>query len=205
MLSLRERLLVRRLKNRDEKAFAELVSTYQNRIYNLVFRMLGDGAEAEDVAQEVFETVFKVIDSFRGDAQLSTWLYRIASNQCKNRIKYLGRRPKAGFADDGENGVPPSAVRGSSAPSPHAVLEGRQLEQAIATALTLLDDEQREVLVLRDLENLSYAEIGAITELPEGTIKSRLHRARMAVKSHLEAAGQVTASGGANHPLGDKE
>src|SRR5947209_10545497 len=92
MISLRERLLLRRLRQRDEKAFQEMVQTYQHKVFSLVFRMLGNREEAEDVAQEVFVTVFKAIDTFRGDSKFSTWLYRIAANQCKNRIKYLGRR-----------------------------------------------------------------------------------------------------------------
>ena len=89
---IRERLLVRRLRERDEGAFHEMVRLYQHKVFNLVFRMIGNREEAEDVAQEVFVTVFKAIDSFRGDSKFSTWLYRIAANQCKNRIKYLGRR-----------------------------------------------------------------------------------------------------------------
>src|SRR5687768_10374102 len=86
--------LVERLKRRDEAAFNELVRLYQVKIFRLVFRMLGDRAEAEDLAQEVFVTVFKSIDGFRGDSKLSTWLYRVATNHCKNRIKYLGRRAR---------------------------------------------------------------------------------------------------------------
>src|SRR5688500_7876176 len=91
-MSLRERLLIRRLRDRDEKAFREIVVEYQDRVYNMSYRMLGNREEAEDVAQEVFITVFKSIDQFRGDSKFSTWLYRIAANTCKNRIKYLARR-----------------------------------------------------------------------------------------------------------------
>src|SRR5215470_17265116 len=91
-MTLRERMLIRRLQQRDERAFEEVVRLYQHKVYNLVYRMIGSREEAEDVAQEVFVTVFKAIDSFRGEAKFSTWLFRIASNQCKNRIKYLGRR-----------------------------------------------------------------------------------------------------------------
>src|SRR5215831_20192318 len=93
-MTLRERLLIRRLQQRDEKAFEEVVRLYQHKVYNLVYRMLGNREEAEDVAQEVFVTVFKAIDSFRGEAKFSTWLYRIAANHCKNRLKYLGRRAR---------------------------------------------------------------------------------------------------------------
>src|SRR5437868_13227376 len=91
-MTIRERLLIRRLQQRDERAFQEVVRLYQHKVYNLVFRFLGNREEAEDLAQEVFVTVFKSIDTFRGDAKFSTWLYRITANHCKNRLKYLGRR-----------------------------------------------------------------------------------------------------------------
>src|SRR5215467_8015529 len=84
-VTLRERVLIRRLQQRDEKAFEEIVRLYQHKVFNLVYRMIGNQEEAEDIAQEVFVTVFKAIDSFRGEAKFSTWLYRIAANHCKNR------------------------------------------------------------------------------------------------------------------------
>src|SRR6478672_2419462 len=87
-----ERSLLRRLRDRDERAFRELVSAHRDRVYNITFRMLGNRAEAEDVAQEVFITVFKTIDTFREESKFSTWLYRVTVNHCKNRIKYLSRR-----------------------------------------------------------------------------------------------------------------
>ena len=87
-----ERTLLRRLRDRDERAFRELVEAHRDRVFNITYRMLGDRAEAEDVAQEVFISVFKTIDSFREEAKFSTWLYRVTVNHCKNRIKYLARR-----------------------------------------------------------------------------------------------------------------
>src|SRR5215207_8867660 len=87
-----ERTLLRRLRDRDERAFRELLEGYRDRVYNITYRMLGNRAEAEDVAQEVFITVFKTIDSFREESKFSTWLYRVTVNHCKNRIKYLARR-----------------------------------------------------------------------------------------------------------------
>ena len=94
MDSKRDRKLVRALRARDEDAFRELVSVYQHKVFNIIYRILNDRQEAEDVAQEVFITVFKHIDQFRGDAKFSTWLYRIATNHARNRIKYLSRRAK---------------------------------------------------------------------------------------------------------------
>src|ERR1700690_647138 len=99
-MSLAERLLIARLKERDGQAFDEIVRLYGDKVFSLVYRMLGNRHEAEDVAQEVFITVFKTVDGFRGEAKFSTWLLRIAANQSKNRIKYLSRRPTDGEIDD---------------------------------------------------------------------------------------------------------
>jgi RNA polymerase sigma-70 factor, ECF subfamily len=189
-MALGERRLIRRLRERDEKAFREMVDTYGDRIYNLTYRMLGNRAEAEDLAQEVFITVFKSIDQFRGDSKFSTWLYRVTANHCKNRIKYLARRHERGKAefddriehDEGSDGP---MVMPRSSPRPDQQLEGAEMELVLQAAIGELDDEQRILVVLRDVEDLSYDEICAITELPEGTVKSRLHRARMALRKKL--------------------
>lgn len=188
--------LVERLKRRDEAAFNELVELYQAKVFRLVLRMIGDRAEAEDVAQEVFVTVFKSIDGFRGDSKLSTWLYRVATNHCKNRIKYLSRRArgqKRELDEIADRDAIESASMTTSAqvPRPDAALEGRQTEQMIQRALGELDEEQRELIVLRDIENLSYEDIQKVTGLPEGTVKSRLHRARLALQERvLELSGK---------------
>ena len=189
LLGIREKLLVRRLQQRDERAFHEMVRLYQHKVFNLVFRMIGNREEAEDVAQEVFVTVFKAIDSFRGDSKFSTWLYRIAANQCKNRIKYLGRRSyqQTGQLEESESQIQaaqPSLLQPHT-DGPEQVLQGRQMETLLQQGIAALDEEHRTLLVLRDVEELSYQEIASIAGLPEGTVKSRIHRARMALKEHL--------------------
>jgi RNA polymerase sigma-70 factor (ECF subfamily) len=142
------------------------------------------------VAQEVFVTVFKAVDTFRGDAKLATWIYRIATNHCKNRLKYLSRRSykSTGELDESAErelaGSPPSAAR-PHVDGPDAVLEGLQLERLVQSGIAALEEEHRVLIVLRDVEDLSYEEIGAITGLAEGTVKSRLHRARLALKEHM--------------------
>ena len=189
-MTLRERMLIRRLQQRDEKAFVEMVRLYQHKVYNLVYRMMGNREEAEDVAQEVFVTVFKSIDSFRGEAKFSTWLYRIAANHCKNRMKYLGRRSykSTGELDEAAEremqDSSPSALR-PHVDGPDAVLEGLQMERLVQDGIAALDEEHRSLIVLRDVEDLSYEEIGAITGLADGTVKSRLHRARLALKDYM--------------------
>ncbi|MSP59038.1 MAG: sigma-70 family RNA polymerase sigma factor [Myxococcales bacterium] len=194
MTMIRERLLIRRLQQREERAFQEVVRLYQHKVWNLVFRMIGSREEAEDIAQEVFVTVFKSIDGFRGDSKLSTWLYRIAANHCKNRMKYLGRRSykTTGELDEAAErelqGAQPSALT-PHLDGPEKVLEGLQMEKLVQEAIALLDEDHRVLVVLRDVEDLSYQEITAITGLAEGTVKSRLHRARMALKDYLAKRG----------------
>ena len=184
-----ERTLLRRLRDRDEHAFRELLEGYRDRVFNITYRMLGNRAEAEDVAQEVFITVFKTIDQFREESKFSTWLYRVAVNHCKNRIKYLARRHDRDRDELDENSqhangaIANVVVRMSQ---PDRALEGVQMEVILQKAIEGLDDDHRIVVVLRDIEDLSIEEICEITGLPDGTVKSRLHRARLARRKKLQ-------------------
>ena len=196
-----EAQFVARLIARDEGAFNELVVTYERRVFVLVFRMLGRREEAEDLAQEVFVQVFKAIDQFRGDSKLSTWIYRIAVNLCKNRVKYLARRHSSS-QDDFEAMADRSPMTGAKGVSvgaisrPDELLEGMQLERAVKAAIAAVDSDFREVLILRDVEDLSYEEIAAVTGLPDGTVKSRIHRGRSQLRALVEKAmGEKVRSG----------
>lgn len=181
--------LVRRLRDRDERAFRELVAEHRDKVFNLTFRMLGNRAEAEDVAQEVFISVFKTIDSFREESKLSTWLYRVTVNHCKNRIKYMARRHQRDQEQLDERTTSAAVSPGASTTGPLArpdrAVEGAQFERVLQTAITSLDEDHRVVVVLRDIEDLSIEEICEITGLPDGTVKSRLHRARLALRKKV--------------------
>jgi RNA polymerase sigma-70 factor, ECF subfamily len=188
-----EAQFVARLVARDESAFNQLVVSYQRRVFALVFRMLGRRDEAEDLAQEVFVQVFKAIDQFRGESKLSTWIYRIAVNLCKNRAKYLSRR-HAGRQDDVDAMAERTAFTSAKGVSvgdvsrPDELVEGMQLEVVVKRAIAQIPAEFREVLILADVEDLSYEEIGIITGLPDGTVKSRIHRARAQLRKRVEEA-----------------
>ncbi|MCA9718301.1 MAG: sigma-70 family RNA polymerase sigma factor [Myxococcales bacterium] len=190
----RDRRLVKRLKEGDERAFQELVTTYQNRIFSLTLRFMGNREEAEDLAQEVFLTVFRAIGSYRGEGRFYTWLYRIASNTCKNRLKYLKGRQHHRSIDieDSPQAQLPSEEGGarqslqSQIPGPEAVVRGNRLQRAIQEEIAQLDAEHRLLIVLRDIQGLSYHDIIRITGLAEGTLKSRLHRARLALKKRMD-------------------
>lgn len=189
---IRDRRLVRRLRAGDQRAFEELVRLYQHRIFGLMLRMIGNRQEAEDLAQEVFITLHRAIGQYRGEGRFYTWLYRIATNTCKNRIKYLRGRnfhrsvpveetPEAHDPGDGGPVVPLQArIAG-----PEAMAEGARLQAAIQRELAELDPEHRLLIILRDIQGLSYQEILNVTGLQEGTLKSRLHRARVALKERL--------------------
>ncbi len=159
---------VARLRAHDEQAFNELVRTYERRVFGLVLRMLNSREEAEDLAQEVFVQIFKAIDQFRGDSKLSTWIYRIAINLCKNRSKYL------------------QGTTAGSIARPDDMLVGMQVERVVQHAISQLEPDFREALILRDVEDLSYEEIGQITGSPDGTVKSRIHRARAQLRALIE-------------------
>lgn len=206
-----EAQFVARLVARDEGAFNELVITYQRRVFALVFRMLGRREEAEDLAQEVFVQVFKAIDQFRGDSKLSTWIYRIAVNLCKNRTKYLSRR-HANDQDDVDamaDRLPFSAAKGVSVGGisrPDELVEGMQLEVVVKRAIAQIEPEFREVLILRDVEDMSYEEIAEVTGLADGTVKSRIHRARAQLRTLVEKAmGEKVRSSQADKPAVEKK
>lgn len=192
-----ERRFVERLQRHDERAFNELVEAYSPRVYRLVARMLGRRDDAEDMAQEVFVQVFKGIGQFRGDSKLGTWIYRVAINLCKNRSKYLSRRhdDKQDALDAVADHQPLHQAKGVTSGQinrPDQMVEGMQIEAIMRRCIAELEPDFREALILRDVENLSYEEIIEITGVAEGTVKSRIHRARALLKQRVsEALGET--------------
>ena len=173
-----DRVLLAKLRRNDSAAFELLVKLHQDRVYDFCVRMLNDREEAFDLTQEIFLSIHQNVDKFRADAKLTTWIFRISRNHCLNRLKYLKRRGRGRSDEFGEanEGDISASMGGSSAPDEH--LTRKRERQLVHTAIEELDEEQRSLVVLRDVEGLSYDEIMEITELPEGTVKSRLHRAR---------------------------
>ena len=186
-----EAILIERLIARDERAFNELVTAYGRRVSALVMRMLGNKAEAEDLTQEVFVQVFKAIGTFRGESKLSTWIYRIAVNLCKNRSKYL--RVRHSNEQDELEAVAERVDLGDARKAnvahierPDEAMAGRQVEKIVQDAILQIDPAFRQCLILRDVEELSYEEIEQITGLAAGTVKSRIFRARAQLKEIVE-------------------
>jgi RNA polymerase sigma-70 factor (ECF subfamily) len=179
--------LVRRFKEGDRAAFAEVVHRYEDRVYTLCLRWMGDPNTAEEVAQDVFLALYRSLGGFRGDAQLSTWIYRVVVNHCKNRRLYRRRRQMdqhEALEGEGREDQPERQLA-DDGPGTDAPLHASQAEELLRAALDHLDEEQRQIIVLREVQDLSYEEIADILELPRGTVKSRLHRARLELATIL--------------------
>jgi RNA polymerase sigma-70 factor (ECF subfamily) len=188
-------LLASRAAAGDQAAFRALVVQYRRRVFGVALRMLGDAAEADDLAQDVFVTLFRSLKGFRAESRLSTWIYRVTRNHCLNRIKYLDRRGRRStVSSTGEEGQDVLERVRSADPGPGRLAQASEGTRRLEEALRALPVDQREVVVLREVEELSYEEIMAVTGLAEGTVKSRLHRARAALVAALpELAGGVDA------------
>jgi RNA polymerase sigma-70 factor (ECF subfamily) len=174
-----DRELVERARAGERAAFDQLVARYQRRLLRLVLRLLRDPAEAEDVVQETFLKAYRALPRFRGEAAFYTWLYRIALNGARNAI--LRRRQRSAPAP-----LPSRAP--AAAPeigTPESMLLSKQVMLAVDAAMEALPLELRTAIVLREIEGLSYEEIGQIMECPLGTVRSRIFRAREAIARRL--------------------
>lgn len=171
--------LLTRLRAGDARAFEELVVHHQHRVFGTALRMLNNAAEAEEVAQEAFLRAHRSLGEFRGDAKLSTWLYAIVSRLCLSRLASADRR----MARAGEDALLSLADREGG---PQASAERGELEAALHRAIADLPEERRVVVILRDVEGLAYEEIARALGLELGTVRSRLHRARMDLKEKME-------------------
>ena len=181
--------VVNRCVQGDREAFNALVEKYYKKIYNIAYRFVGDAEEANDLAQEIFTAAYQNLKKFRGDAKFSTWLFQIATNRGKNKFKYLKRRGyflNRGQTDDederdtGQRAIPDESM------NPEDILASKQVQKIVQDVINELEPDHKEIVILRDIEGFSYDEIARILDLPEGTTKSRLHRARMVVKEKLK-------------------
>lgn len=183
-----EQELVQAAAGGDTEAFARLVRTYENKIYSLAFRMCGSADDASDIAQEAFLAAWRGLPSFRGDSGFATWIYRLTSNAA---IDYLRRQKKQRgdmSLDDEELGL--DAV--DTGPGPQDAAERTEVRSVVAAGLQELSEGHRQVLVLREIQGLSYEEIADVLEVDLGTVKSRISRARSALRKILLQKGNLS-------------
>lgn len=177
-------LLVRAVRQGDKQAFNRLVLLYQNRIYNLAFNYVKNDEEAKDLAQDIFVTAYRALPKLREDNKFGAWLYQIGLNHCRNRYKRLKRR---GFFTNTSLDDDQSSLQLSGKSSPEKEVEEKRTIKMVREAIDTLKDSEKEILVLRDLQGMPYDEIGEILEIPLGTVKSKLSRARTSLKNKLKS------------------
>ena len=169
----------------DQSAYEEIVEIYKDKVFQLCFRMLGNRHEAEDMAQEAFVRAYVNIHTFNTDLKFSTWLYRIATNLCIDRI----RKKKPDYYLDAEvagtDGLNMYSQIASDIESPEDQVESLELHDIIQREITKLPEKYRTVIVLKYIEELSLKEIGKVLDMPIGTIKTRIHRGREALRKQL--------------------
>jgi RNA polymerase sigma-70 factor (ECF subfamily) len=174
--------LLDRAQGGDAEAYGELIRRNQDYIYNAVYHLVGSVPDAEDLAQDVFVKAFKAIDRFRRQSKFSTWLYGIMLNTVRNHWR---RKRTIYSLDAGGDEDSPSPDPESDADGPAEMAQRRERVRAVRQAIGRISEDLREILVLRDLQGLTYEELQEALDLPAGTVKSRLYRARAALKDEL--------------------
>lgn len=179
--------IIARARRGDADAFEQLVVSYRDQAFRLALRMCGSEADADEVAQEAFLSAWKALPNFRGESQFSTWLYQLTTHAAIDLMRREKRQIAAADITEVSAADP--------APSPQQQAEQSEQREIVRDAILQLAPEQREVVVLRFMEELSYEEIGAVLKLPSGTVKSRLNRAKAQLKEILSKSGNLFGAG----------
>lgn len=193
MTEVSEKKIIEKVLGGDANAFEELVLRYEKTVYNLALRMVGDRDDAFDMTQEAFIKAYGSLSSFRGDSKFSVWIYRITTNVCLDFLRSKSRKQQVSLtvSDDDEDAQ-------LDIPDPKADPEQQLIKkismQSVEEGLKTLPDKQRQILVMRELGGMSYAEIGKALSLEEGTVKSRIFRARKRLCIFLLDSGNIPES-----------
>ena len=169
--------LIGRFRAGDSSAFDEIVARYERRVFAIALRICRHHEDARDVTQDVFVTALRSLSAFRGEAQLATWLHRVTVNAALDLVRRRGRREGPGLDEVGD--------RPASEPGPESAAIESVRAREVHLALGRIADDQRAVIALHDLQGLDYSEVAAALDVPVGTVKSRLHRARLALAKEL--------------------
>lgn len=196
---MEEKELISKAKRGDQDAFGQLVLAHQNKVYSLCVHLLGSREEAEDMAQEAFLKAWRSLDSFLGESSFSTWMHRLTTNLCLDHLRKQARRQNISVAaslDDEETAIPEPAGQTGD---PHEALERGERRRALAKGLRELPEHYRRPLVMREVGGMSYQEIAAALELDLGTVKSRIARAREALRKILLRDGNFFSPDASNY------
>ena len=191
MTQEQELRIIRRVQDGDTEAFEDLVRAHEKTVYNLALRMTGSPQDAEDMAQEAFLKAYRSLPEFRGDSKFSVWLYRIVSNVCLDHLRRQSRRPTVSLITEDEDGEEQEWDLPDESFSPERLLEQKLTREAVQKGLAQLPEEQRQILLLREIRGLSYEEIAGILSLEPGTVKSRIFRARKRLCAILQREGNI--------------
>lgn len=187
--------LRRSVKERDVESFARLIAAHERKVYGLAYRLMGNEEDAKDLAQEAFLRAFTSLERFRGNSAFSTWLYRIVVNVCidemrkrkRERTRSLSEKPHLDESEPASGASLKERDIADSSPGPAEQLESKELSDVVRKAIDELSEHYRTAIILRDIEGFSYEEIAAITGCSLGTVKSRLNRARNALREAIRS------------------
>lgn len=200
-----EKKCIQRAARGDADAFEEIVKKYQNQVFNLCFRMTGNREDAADMTQETFLKVWKHLDSYRFDSSFSTWLYRLASNCCLDLLRSQKRKPTISLTVENENEEEQILDVQDDSLTPEEELIAQDERERLNQAMMSLEEEQRQILTLRVVNDLSYGEIAEILTIKEGTVKSRLSRARENLRKKLLEIGNKPVNPSSNQQRGGRK
>ena len=192
--------------NGDGSAFEEIVRAYEKNVYNLALRMTASREDALDLSQEAFLKAYSSLHTFRGESKFSVWLYRIVSNTCLDFLRVRARRNETSLEREDEDGETAMREIPDESLSPERLLERKLTRESVQRALMSLPEDQRKILLLREIEGLSYEEIARVLSLESGTVKSRIFRARRKLCEFLASEGNISVpisskrSGGGETP-----
>lgn len=201
-----EMLIIQRVKTGDVNAFELLVREYEKNVYNLALRMVKNPDDAADMTQEAFIKAYNSLSFFRGDSKFSVWLYRIVSNVCLDYLRSVSRHPAVSLSVENDEGEETELDIPDESQSPEELLERKLTRESVRRGLEVLPEDYRQILLLREIQGLSYDEIADILALELGTVKSRIFRARKKLCEFLLRDGNIpaalasTISGGGETP-----
>ena len=187
-----EAAIVRKVLGGDANAFETLVLEYEKNVYNIALRMTGNSEDAADMTQEAFIKAYNSLQAFRGDSKFSVWLYRIVSNVCLDFLRSKNRRPTVSLSVEDDDGEDAQLDVADESQSPELLLDRKLTRESVRRGLDSLPPDYRQILLLREIQGLSYDEIAQALGLEVGTVKSRIFRARKRLCNFLIDDGNIS-------------